>query len=116
MNHDDIIEDIVNRLYYHHSEAEINHNQKFKYGRVYGECDASMIDKELLYVIEVKSRDTAKSRYKAKEQLKKDIEYYTSLYNISQIWAFYAYSDKHKRRGYEIKKIYHIKEEEQGNK
>lgn len=108
MNHDAIIEDIVNRLYYQHPEAEINHHQNFKYGKVFGECDASMIDDGLLYVIEVKTRDTPKGRYKAKKQLKKDIEYYTSLYDISQIWAFYAYSDKHRKRKYNVKEIYHI--------
>lgn len=108
MNHDKIIDDLVNRLYYNHPDAEIWHNQEYQNKGIWGECDVGMADNDLLYLIEVKSTDTPRGRYKAKRQLKKDIEYYTSLYEISQIWAFYAYSDRHQGRGYNVKEIYHI--------
>lgn len=109
MKHDKIIDDIVDRLHQNHPEAEIESCREFFYNGKEGECDICMAEDNLLYVIEVKSKDTNKSRKKAKKQLKKDIGYYTTQDYFSEIYGFYAHTAKDKPRGYDVKKIYKIK-------
>lgn len=112
MKHDKIIDDIVERLYNSHPGSKIETCKDYK---IYwknkirdGEFDIALYDKphNLMYLIEVKGRDSHRHRKKAKEQLKKDIKYFTDCGKFCQKYGFYAFTDKRKPRGYNVELIY----------
>jgi len=109
MNHNMIVKDITRRLEkicnYVWSEEDYNLNG----GR--GESDNGGIDfylRKKLYLVEDKKTDTDKARHKAYHQLDRAERFYRRLFNDFEpfdIVKFYAYSDKSKRRGYQVRRI-----------
>lgn len=110
MTHDEIIEDIVNRLYKRHVNDKIGCKEEYvlqyKPKLVEGECDLYLINHHYAYAVEVKITNTKKHKAKAIEQLDKDAKYLKQHYNCNRMFCFFAYtSNNHKTKSYDVELV-----------
>lgn len=102
MRHEQILDRLEQRIaklcIYHDRESQyVTENGK------QGEYDLMGMTKyQEIMIFEVKTNDTDTNRQKAEQQLIKDYEHFRETYDTNKIKLFYAYSDKHMRRKYNV--------------
>ncbi len=89
MYHDDIIDEIFNKL----SGKKIK-QYEYKDRRLHGEVDILSFYNNNLYIFEVKTTNKRKHKQKALEQLLKDYDYFSKIYDPDKTYMFYSYSFK----------------------
>lgn len=98
MKHDDIIDDIVDKLLIANRMDFVDKNCEYHViindKDICGEYDISAYnyDNKAGYVMEIKTTDTPYNRRKALQQLDKDVEYMKQNYVVNNVYCFYGYS------------------------
>jgi hypothetical protein len=105
VKHDEIIDDIVERLEQSHPNGKSLDHLRFNWNGVDGEADIAYSDKtgKNIYLIEVKTNDHKSARVKATQQLYKDFVFFNNTGDYERFFLFYAYNSKqNKHRPYYV--------------
>jgi len=95
MAHNRIVNNLESRLRDSNKYDFIDSCKEFMVHGKYGECDLYAIRDNYGLVFEMKGRDRAKARKKARSQLQKDVEWlYDQYRHIDRIFCFYVYNEK----------------------
>ena len=99
--HDEILDDLVERLCKKEYDSYIGREENYTYNMVDGEVDLYEVrmvkDKKYLLIFEVKSRDLFKNYNKAVKQLTKDYAFLNRKYSPDRTYCFYVARDVVKR-------------------